>query len=83
MRSGRPIGPPLIWKHEQAWWEHWKTIGSQVSATRKKNYIALDGRRETSELGRSIRLTEAQGRPSRVNAAMFGFLELTPTGSES
>ena len=26
----------LIWKHELARWEYWKTIGSQVGATRVK-----------------------------------------------
>jgi hypothetical protein len=31
-----------------------ETIGAQVYASRKKNYLALEGRGETSDLGGSI-----------------------------
>src|SRR5262245_35454319 len=43
-----------IYGCEPDWWEHWKTIGSQVNATRKKNFLVLDGKGEMSELGGSI-----------------------------
>ena len=71
----RPIGPPLIWKHEQAWCEHWKAIGAQVNATRLENLLALQRGEERASLeGAFIFFQRAQSRagvPTVVNRRAF------------